>query len=566
MKRNIGFAFLLIIALLLSGCTLDGSDTAIITNQLNSDDTRVSFDTFDDTITFYNTEITSTNGVVNISQNIVTISTAGVYLFSGSSLNARIVVNAGDEDNVFLVLSGLDLTSSEDAPITITNADKVIINLVEGTINTLTDSASSLNDHSACISSSDDLSINGSGSLTINANYKNGIDSNDDLVIAGGNIAILADNDAIKANNSFTMTETTLTLESDNDGIHVESDESSLGNVLLISGTLSVSSYGDGIDASNQVVISSGTYNLVSGVGNSNIDSVSGKGIKATSLIMIKDGEFTINSKDDSIHSNDDLRITGGNFDIYSGDDGIHSDTSLEISGGTFNIARAYEGIESLSLEISGGFIYINSSDDGINGADGTDSSGTFAWDPHAGGGMSSGNASLKITGGTIYINSIGDGVDINGSISMSSGALLVAGPTSSDNGAIDYDGSFTINGGLLVCAGSSGMAQNVSSGSSQTTVLITLSSTTSRMFHLESADGENIATLSPGKSYQSILVSSPKLNVGSSYTIYIGGDMTDFATEIYGYYDGGTYVAGTEYATFSISQTISTVGSSMYR
>jgi len=61
-----------------------------------------------------------------------------------------------------------------------------------------------------------------------------------------------------------------------------------------------------------------------------------------------------------------------------------------------------------------------------------------------------------------------GDGIDINGSVVMAGGYLIVHGPIYNMNGAVDYDGSFTISGGLLVAAGSAGMAQAPGGNSSQ--------------------------------------------------------------------------------------------------
>ncbi len=57
----------------------------------------------------------------------------------------------------------------------------------------------------AAIFSNDDLTINGGGSLTVDANYNNGIQSKDDLHITGGNISVTAVNDGIKGRDSIAV-------------------------------------------------------------------------------------------------------------------------------------------------------------------------------------------------------------------------------------------------------------------------------------------------------------------------------------------------------------------------
>lgn len=87
-------------------------------------------------------------------------------------------------------------------------------------------------------------------------------------------------------------------------------------------------------------------------------------------------GSFTIDSADDSIHSNSSVTIKDGVFEIASGDDAAHADEDLTVVAGTMNISESYEGLEALHLEIQDGDITLTASDDGLNAAGGTDSSG----------------------------------------------------------------------------------------------------------------------------------------------------------------------------------------------
>ena len=288
-------------------------------------------------------------------------------------------------------------------------------------------------------------------------------------------------------------------------------------------------------------------------------ETASTKGIKAGTNITIENGTLNIDSADDSLHTNDSLVINGGTFNISSGDDGIHSDTTLDINGGKINITKSYEGIESGTITINDGEIHIVSSDDGLNAAEKNSSVSTKT--PGKNDFNSSSNAILNINGGYVYVDASGDGVDSNGSIKMTGGTVIVNGPTDSGNGALDYDGEFNMTGGLLVVAGSIGMAQAPSTSSTQYSMNIGLSSVqeAKTLINISDKDGNSILTFAPSKQYQSVVVCSPDLKKGTTYTVSTGGTST--GEEKDGLYSNGTYSGGTEYESAEISSLVTSVG-----
>lgn len=136
---------------------------------------------------------------------------------------------------------------------------------------------------------------------------------------------------------------------------------------------------------------------------------------------------------------------------------------------------------------------------------------------PGQGSFSNSANQLLQIKGGDIVVYAVGDGIDINGSVEMSGGTLLVHGPTSNNNGALDYDGFFNITGGLLVAAGSAGMAQAPGTGSKQNVLLINFSAVkkAGTLCRIQSTDSQEIVTFIPSRNYQSLVYSSPTLARG---------------------------------------------------
>ncbi|MFA5006739.1 MAG: carbohydrate-binding domain-containing protein [Candidatus Izemoplasmatales bacterium] len=569
MKKTLLLFASLLIVLAIAGCSLDttaGVFTGTPTYDDEDDEDVVTTVAGSSDITFTTTAVTITtaNGTASTTLpagSTISIDAGGVYVITGAG-EGNIVVSAGKDETVTLVLSGCDLTSPDGPVILAEQSGKLILNLADGTANRLADRAGSTSDIHSVVFSNDDVTINGTGSLTIEANVGNGLNTDDDLVITNGTIAITAENNCLKANDSITIKDATLTLTAGNDAIHCENAESAENGLITIeSGVFTISAYGDGLDASHAVTIFDGTFMIVSGVNNASIATVSGKGIKATDAVAIAGGTIDIVSKDDAIHANGTVVVAGGSIAITSNDDGIHADETLSIEGGEIDIRKSYEGLESLAIAVSGGTVRIKASDDGINGAGGVDGSGTFPWggQPRA----SAGNASLSISGGYVYVDSTGDGLDVNGALSISGGVVIVNGPTASDNGALDYDSSFAMTGGILIAAGSMGMAQNVGSTSTQYGVLVNLTTASAKIVRIETADGTEVVTFRPSKNIQTIVICTPEFARGTTYNVYLGGTVTDPTSSLDGVTAGGTYASGTLYKTFTITAIATTVGTS---
>lgn len=269
--------------------------------------------------------------------------------------------------------------------------------------------------------------------------------------------------------------------------------------------------------------------------------------MKAGLDLTISGGTITIDAADDGLHSNNGLTINGGDTVLTSADDGIHANASLVVNDGSLTISQSYEGIESGIIVINGGTIRVASSDDGINVSSGVGDGG-------GPGEAVSSDYYLEINGGYLYVDAGGDGLDSNGIGTMNDGVVIVNGPVMNMNGTLDVGGNLVVNGGFLVGVGSAGMAQSPGSASTQYSVLQMLPATQAAgtVVHIESADGEEIVTFSPTKSYETIVVSSPELENGATYRVYTGGSSTGTPTD--GLYTDGTYSGGTQVASFTIS------------
>lgn len=434
----------------------------------------------------------------------VTISQAGTYILSGTATNGRIIVSADKTAEIKLIFNGVDITCADNAPLLVSKAKKVYIVLEDGTENVLTDSASySLGEDDSntdgAIFSKADLTINGSGTLTVNANYKHGIVSKDDLVITDGNINVTSASTAMEGKDSVKISGGTFNISAGTNGIKSTNTEASdKGFISVTGGSFTLVANNDAFEAETVLSIEGGSFDITTGGGSANASmksdgtpnrnwqnnmgngggpngmgrpddngngtgddppamptadstdttdstSTSAKALKAGNEVNISGGEFKIDSADDSVHSNGSIVVTGGNISAASGDDGMHASGNLTISDGTVDITKSYEGIEGSIVTIDGGTISVVSSDDGINCAGGSDTGSTdrMGADQFS----SQDGVELNINGGTVTIDADGDGLDSNGNFTMAGGTVYVCGPTNGGNGALDYNGTATVTG-----------------------------------------------------------------------------------------------------------------------
>ena len=510
---------------------------------------------------------------IGVEGSTLTITAAGDYRFSGSLDDGQIVVNAASDATVRLILDGVDLNNTTTAPVNIVEADEVILYLVDGTTNTISDAAeyvyasADVDEPNAAVFSKADLSLYGGGALTVTGAYQDGISSKDGLVIGGGSINVTAADDGVRGKDYLVVSGGALNITAGGDGLKSDDEEDATrGYIAVSAGTLAVTSGGDALSAQTDVIISGGDFTITTGGGSGAVigDDVSAKGIKGEVSVVIDGGTFRVDAADDAIHSNGSITVNNGTFTLATADDGLHADESLTVNGGEFSITQSYEGLESAVISINGGTIHVAASDDGINVGGGNDGSAMMG--PGGRGGpnpfAASGDTFLYINGGYIYVDAYGDGLDVNGAIEMTGGTVLVNGPTEQMNGAIDYDAGFTISGGLLIAAGSSGMAMAPDQNSTQNAALIYLSASQpgGSLLHLQDGSGKEIITFMPTRAYQSIAISSPDLASGETYTVYTGGSSTGATVD--GLYQGGAYAPGSESASFTINSIVTTAGS----
>ena len=234
-------------------------------------------------ITLNGDSVTADDKNVEVDGSKVTITGAGTYVLSGTISDGQIVVDSDDKDSVRLVLNGAEITCSNSSAIWVKAGD-TIITLADGTENTLTDGAEYTTDSEddepkAAVYAKDDLTFNGSGSLTVNGNYKNGIQCKDALKFVSGTYTITAANNGLVGKDSVSIKDGTYTITSGGDGIKsTNTDETDKGYVIIDGGTFTITAEGDGIQAETLLRVNDGDFTITTGGGSENAVQKNGMG------------------------------------------------------------------------------------------------------------------------------------------------------------------------------------------------------------------------------------------------------------------------------------------------
>lgn len=492
------------------------------------------------------------------------ITKAGTYIVSGEFQNTTITVSVEDTDKVQIVLDNAVIENENGPAIYVAQADKVYITAKEGTENLISDGSDyvySLDEKAdGAIFSRADLAINGTGSLTVTGNYKHGVVSKDDLVLAIDDLTVNAQGTGLSGKDSLRIGWGKITITSEGDGMKSDNQEDTdKGFVYVADCDLTIQAGKDCIQGDTMVSLLGGTYQLTAGGGvNGELldETESYKGIKSGLDIEISGGEFKIDALDDAIHSDNNVTISGGTFQIATGDDGVHANETLDISDGSILISQSYEGLEGKELYISGGNINITASDDGLNAAGDADETDFDGFPGPFGNGV----GDIYISGGYIVVNAEGDGIDSNDSLTVSGGIVLVSGPSWSMNGALDCDGGSTITGGIVIATGASGMAQGFGTAENQGSILATITSQAGGTpIALCDESGNVVVSYTPVTDYSSVAVSAPGIQSGNTYTIVVGGEVAD--ADENGFVENSTITGGETLSTIEMTSLIYSQG-----
>ena len=309
--------------------------------------------------------------------------------------------------------------------------------------------------------------------------------------------------------------------DSDVDGVIFSREDMTING----SGTLCISTaYQHGIVSEKILSVTGGDLEITS----------AGHALDGKNCVKIKSGTFTLTAGEDGIHSgNEDsnkgyVYIEDGIFTINAVDDGIHADGHLLVDGGEILIAQSNEGMEGRTVTIRDGKIALKSEDDGINAT----ASKEETTEALQGAGEEAANETkeepvvfIRFMGGEVVVDANGDGIDSNGNLYMEEGNVCVYGPLSDGDAAIDYETAAVVTGGVMLASGSSGMSVGFGRQSTQCSFMYAFESAklASETVTVSDSSGNTIIAWTPDKDYSCIVVTTPLLVKGYTYTVHAG-------------------------------------------
>lgn len=455
-------------------------------------------------VTLSDDGITGETAGVAINGQTMTITAEGTYIFSGTLSEGQIVVDA-DNAKVQIVFDNVDITCASSAAVYVKSAEKVFVTLAEGSQNTLrnTDEYVAIDDNNidAVIFAKSDLTLNGTGSLTIVSAEGHGIVSKDDLKITGGTYDITAAGHALSGKDSVRIADGTFILNAEKDGIHAENaDDEEKGYIYIADGDFTITSDGDGMDASNIVQIEDGTLDITAGGGAANSlkthesdvpggpgggmpqngekpdgESMPQMGEKLDGENMTEMGkrpdgttppekpsqtdqsdtaDETAAPDNATDHQSSSAETTEDTTTDESGTStkGIKAGGGMYLNGGTYQIDSADDSIHSnANITIADGTYTLATGDDGVNADDALIVNGgtitvTESYEGLEGLTVTIDDGTIDITASDDGINTAGEKMELNGGYIH----ILAGGD------GVDSNGDLTINGGEIYIDGPS--------------------------------------------------------------------------------------------------------------
>ncbi len=522
-KRNCIAAVILTMCLMTAGCarnststtTASGGETTI-TSDITKEDTDVTHaddaENYRVSITGDFTVTSDTSDGVTQSGSVYTITKAGEYTVTGLLSEGQLIVDAGDEDEVTIVLNGTSITCSSGSPIYVKNASKVEIKSEENSFNEVIDNRTEATEDSsddagnAAIYATCDLKLVGKGALVVTGNYNNGIQSKDDLSIKNVIVKVTAVNNAVKGNNAVDIESgNIIAISAKGDGIKTSnSNISNKGNqkgiVTITGGNIDVYAACDGIDAAYVVDISGdGNLNIYTDTYSEYSEEVTSSGsssgtstsrnssanktasantvsyVAASDTIANAPGGFGGNKAGgDRPGMPGDFNESGNSSGQSYSTKGIKAESEINISGFTINVCSTDDGIHANSdsgvletgedgkgtIVINGGTITISSGDDGMHADKQLDVNDGYINIVTSYEGLEA--MTINLNGGKIYVYATDDGINACTGDGKTSPIINVTGgyidvtTASGDTDGIDSNGNYVQTGGMVLVKGGS--------------------------------------------------------------------------------------------------------------
>lgn len=319
-----------------------------------------------------------TNGFVSVNGADVTVNGANntttnmTITLSGSTTEGSLLVY--NIRSYTIVLNGVTINNSDGPAINNQGKKALYMICADGTVNTLTDGTTYAQapvnakgdtiDQKGTLFSEGQVYFRGNGTLNVNANAKNGIASDDYIVMESGNINISVSDtgtNGVKVKDGFSMKSGALNIDVKGDGSRgIKNDARTTiegGNLnITTSGDCLIETYGDIADTTACAGIKSDSLLLISGgIVNINSTGDGGKGINCSLDFEQQGGKLCVTttgtkslSKPHAIKADGNITFTGGEAYVASTRKAFNCDGFFLLNGGTVMGIGKKESVPSI--------------------------------------------------------------------------------------------------------------------------------------------------------------------------------------------------------------------------
>ena len=480
---------------------------------------------------------------VEVDGSSISIVKGGSYRLTGTMAEGHIAVEA---DGVELIWDGAQIACSTAAPLSARGDLALTLTENGGALEDLR-RARDMDDDGAAIDAGGNVYVSGAGSLNVTAQAGHGLRAAG-LTLEGGALNVLAGENGVHleaeaGETAFDLSGGQLAVEADGIGVYAG------GDAALRGGDLRLTSGADGLYVEGALTVSGGAAQVSAGGGagaasptaayydsffgydpfdlffgspySGSYDSYGGYGgyearvydaVSAAGIVM-EDGSLVLDASGDALRADGALTMRGGALSITCGSDGLRAGGDVAVSGGVIWVDECETGLSGANVSVENAEVSIVSAGAGL-----------YALSERGGDASVLDGAKLTIAAG-------GDGMAAGADVYLAGGKTSIC--CSGRSGApLNATGEVFADGGTLIAVGGSDESA-IAEDSAQAVLRARFNGTLREGVRVvvENEDGQAAFSFEPEADFSRLLLTSPALKQGATYTLYVEGEALGMAT-----------------------------------
>lgn len=477
---------------------------------------------------------------VEVDGDSISIVESGSYRLTGTMTEGHIAVEA---DGVELIWDGAQIACSTAAPLSARGDLALTLTENGGALEDLR-RARDMDDDGAAIDAGGIVRVSGAGALNVTAQAGYGLRAAG-LRLEGGALNVAAGGNGVHleaeaGETAFELSGGQLAVEANGIGVYAG------GDAALRGGDLRLTSGADGLYVEGALTVSGGAAQVSAGGGagaasptaayydsffgydpfdlffgspySGGYDSYGGyearvyDAVSAAAIVM-EDGSLVLDASGDALRADGALTMRGGALSITCGSDGLRAGGDVAVSGGVIWVDECETGLSGANVSVENAEVSIVSAGAGL-----------YALSERGGDASVLDGAKLTIAAG-------GDGIAAGADVYLAGGETSIC--CSGRSGApLNATGEVFADGGTLIAVGGSDESA-IAEDSAQAVLRARFNGTLREGVRVvvEDENGQAAFSFEPEADFSRLLLTSPALQQGGTYTLYVEGEALGMAT-----------------------------------